>query len=208
MMFIVLGLLVKPHEMLDMFLVALLISGFMILIARPLSVFLRLSPFRRMNIRSKLFISWVGLRGAAPIIFATYPVVADIPGSDQLFNIVFFVTILSLMTQGVTYAPCRPLAPFRPVSESGREEFWCGDSSRSKYQTGGISTNGRHVKGTQLSERYEDSPRALVILVKREDEYLIPNGQMELLINNRVLIFIKKIYINIRQLYSRSHIPI
>lgn len=72
-MLIVLGPLVKPHEMLDKFLVALFISEFMILIARPLSVFLFLclSPFRRMNIRSKLFISWVGLRGAAPIIFAT-----------------------------------------------------------------------------------------------------------------------------------------
>lgn len=55
-----------------------------------------------MNISSRLFISWVGLRGAVPIIFATYPVVADVPGSTQIFNIVFFITILSLVVQGTT----------------------------------------------------------------------------------------------------------
>ena len=82
--------------------VSLLIGVFMILIGRPVSVFLSLAPFRKITLRSKSFVSWVGLRGAVPIIFATYPVVEGIEGGSQIFNIVFFVTLLSLLIQGTT----------------------------------------------------------------------------------------------------------
>ncbi|WP_368337256.1 potassium/proton antiporter [Parabacteroides merdae] len=191
MMFIVLGLLVKPHEMLNMFLVALLISGFMILIARPLSVFLCLSPFRRMNIRSKLFISWVGLRGAAPIIFATYPVVADIPGSGQLFNIVFFVTIFSLMTQGVTIPRvARWLRLDQPLIQE-EKNFGVEIPAEINTELGEFLLTADMLKEHNRLKDMKLPQGALVILVKREDEYLIPNGQMELLIDDRVLILHK-----------------
>lgn len=191
MMFIVLGLLVKPHEMLNMFLVALLISGFMILIARPLSVFLCLSPFRRMNIRSKLFISWVGLRGGAPIIFATYPVVADIPGSGQLFNIVFFVTILSLMTQGVTIPRvARWLRLDQPLIQE-EKNFGVEIPAEINTELGEFLLTADMLKEHNRLKDMKLPQGALVILVKREDEYLIPNGQMELLIDDRVLILHK-----------------
>ena len=103
-LFIMLGLLVNPHEMLGVAWEAFLIGLFMMFVARPLSVFVSLLPFRKVNVRSKLFVSWVGLRGAVPIIFATYPVIAEINGSQQLFNIVFFITLLSLVVQGTTIA--------------------------------------------------------------------------------------------------------
>ena len=77
-MFLMLGLLVNPHEMIEVAVVALLIGVFMIVIGRPLSVFLCLLPFRKITLKSRLFVSWVGLRGAVPIIFATYPVVANV----------------------------------------------------------------------------------------------------------------------------------
>ena len=81
--FLMLGLLVNPHEMISVAPVSLLIGVFMILVGRPLSVFLSLAPMRKVSLKSKAFISWVGLRGAVPIIFATYPVVAGIEGAGQ-----------------------------------------------------------------------------------------------------------------------------
>ena len=101
-MFLSLGLLVNPSELLDILPVGILIAVFMILVARPLSVFLCLAPFRKLGIKSKAFVSWVGLRGAVPIIFATYPVVANVEYSEQIFNIVFVVTLVSLIVQGMT----------------------------------------------------------------------------------------------------------
>ena len=95
-LFLTLGLLVNPHELLDVAGVALLIGAFMILIARPLSVFLCLLPFPKMSSRAKCFVSWVGLRGAVPIIFATYPVLAQIEGASQIFNIVFIYGFFSV----------------------------------------------------------------------------------------------------------------
>ena len=121
-MFLCLGLLVNPHEMLEVALVALLIGIFMIFIGRPLSVFLCLLPFRQMTVRSRMFVSWVGLRGAVPIIFATYPVVSEIPGADQIFNIVFFITLVSLVFQGMTIAKvARMLHLDLPEEKTGNE---------------------------------------------------------------------------------------
>ena len=74
----------------------------MILIARPISVFLCLIPYKNFSFKGKLYISWVGLRGAVPIIFATYPMIAGIEHASMFFNIVFFITILSLVIQGTT----------------------------------------------------------------------------------------------------------
>lgn len=101
-MFLVLGLLATPSELLKVWKPAVAIGIFMIVAARPLTVFLCLLPFRKFNIKSKSFISWVGLRGAVPIIFATYPCVANVPHADTMFNIVFFITIISLVLQGTT----------------------------------------------------------------------------------------------------------
>lgn len=99
-LFLTLGLLINPSELLDVALVGLLISLFMIFLGRPLSVILCLLPFRKIPLKAKHFVSWVGLRGAVPIIFATYPVIAGVEGSNVIFNIVFFITLVSLIVQG------------------------------------------------------------------------------------------------------------
>jgi len=100
-MFIVLGLLVFPSQLLPIAGIGLLISFFLIVVARPLAVFICLSPFK-VALKDQIFISWVGIKGAVPIILATYPVVAGINGANMIFNIVFFITLTSALIQGST----------------------------------------------------------------------------------------------------------
>jgi cell volume regulation protein A len=191
-MFLSLGLLVNPHEMLDVAGVALLIALFMIIIARPISVFACLLPFRKMTGRARMFVSWVGLRGAVPIIFATYPVVAGIPDSNQLFNIVFFITLLSLVFQGMTIASgARMLHLDLPQEKEGNEfgvELPEEIDTRLMDQT---LTSEMLVNGNKLKDM--NIPKGtLVMLIKRGNEFIIPNGQMELHVGDKLLFISEK----------------
>ena len=100
-LFLTLGLLVFPSEIVPYMGIGLLISLFLIVVARPLSVFISLMFFK-MKLRRRIYISWVGLRGAAPIVFATYPLLAGIDKADMIFNIVFFISVTSILIQGTT----------------------------------------------------------------------------------------------------------
>ena len=186
-MFLSLGLLVNPHEMLEVAPVALLIGLFMIVVARPISVFACLLPFRKMTNHARWFVAWVGLRGAVPIIFATYPVVAEIPGSNQIFNIVFFITLLSLIFQGMTIASgARVLHLDLPEEKDGNEfgvELPDEIDSQLMDQT---LTAEMLENGNRLVDM--DIPRGtLVMLVKRGNEFIIPNGQVELQVGDKLL---------------------
>ena len=101
-MFLTLGLLVNPTDLIDVIAPGLAITSILMLVARPISVFLCLAPFRRFGWREKLFISWAGLRGAVPIVLATFPMVMGVAGAFTIFNIVFFVVLLSTLIQGPT----------------------------------------------------------------------------------------------------------
>ncbi|PKO95755.1 MAG: potassium/proton antiporter [Bacteroidetes bacterium HGW-Bacteroidetes-7] len=103
-LFLTLGLLVNPTDLItyEVAAIGLFIAFSLIIISRPFAVFLSLIPFKSISNRSKHFVSWVGLRGAVPIVFATYPLLAGIDKSGLIFNIVFFVTIVSLLIQGTT----------------------------------------------------------------------------------------------------------
>ncbi len=100
-LFITLGLLVFPSEVVPVIGIGLLISAFLIFVARPLSVFISLIFFK-VKSRNKWFISWVGLRGAVPIVFATFPLLAGAEKAGMIFNIVFFISVTSVLIQGTT----------------------------------------------------------------------------------------------------------
>ena len=99
-MFLTLGLLVYPSQIVPVIGPGVLISLFLIFVARPIAVMISLAFFRDLNIRKKLFVSWVGLRGAVPIIFSTYPLIAGIATANNIFNLVFFISASSILLQG------------------------------------------------------------------------------------------------------------
>ena len=186
-MFLSLGLLVNPHEMLDVSVSALLIGLFMIFVARPLTVMLCLMPFRQMTFRAKCFVSWVGLRGAVPIIFATYPVVNEIPGSKVIFNIVFFITLISLIFQGMTIASVARWLKLDLPQEKEGNDFGVEIPEEIDSQLTDVTLTAEMLEDGNRLMDMNIAKGTLVMLVKRGKEFMIPNGRMELKVGDKLL---------------------
>lgn len=191
-MFLCLGLLVNPHEMLEIAVVALLIGVFMIVIGRPLSVFLCLLPFKKINMKSRLFVSWVGLRGAVPIIFATYPVVAGVEGSNIIFNIVFFITIVSLVVQGTTISfIARLLHLSKPFEKTGND-FGVELPEEIDSDLSDMLVTQEMLEEADTLKDMNLPKGTLVMIVKRGSEFLIPNGTLKLHVGDKLLLISEK----------------
>ena len=186
-MFLTLGLLVNPTELLPVAGIGLLIAVAMILIARPATVYLCLLPFRKISGRAKAYVSWVGLRGAVPIIFATYPVVAGVEDSSLLFNIVFFVTLLSLVVQGTTVSL---MAEWLGLAYPERERIFndevmnrmLDDATTELTVTEAMLESGHHLRDIVL-------PAAtLVVMVARDGTFFVPKGNSVLRVGDKLLV--------------------
>ena len=178
-MFLTLGLLVNPHELKDVAIPGILIGAFMMFVARPLSIFTCLAPFGKIPLKAQTFISWVGLRGAVPIIFATYPVVAQIPGSNNIFNIVFFITLVSLVLQGMSigWFAKKLQLDLPPEPEKEFDILIPDELSTSLNEiavTRKMLSHGNTLATMNIPKGH------LAMIIKRGEEYIIPNGQMEL----------------------------
>ncbi|MCL1944112.1 MAG: potassium/proton antiporter [Candidatus Azobacteroides sp.] len=178
-MFLTLGLLVNPHELLPVALGSILIGMFMILAGRPISVFLSFLPFRKMHFKDKLFISWVGLRGAVPIIFAILPLAGGVHNARLIFNIVFFITLMSLLIQGTTLTR---VANWLKLSDNKRNknnlmDFDIEFSDDIKSTMTEISLTEEALQKGNLLMNLPLPDQTLAVMIKRDDKYFIPKGK-------------------------------
>jgi len=187
-LFLTLGLLVFPSHIVPVFGVGLLISLFLIFVARPVSVFLSLLPFPMKN-RRRWYISWVGLRGAVPIVFATYPLLAGIEKADMIFNIVFFISLTSILIQGTTLpimAKWLHVAlPAKAKMQTPIDLFLSESAKTSMGQV--LVAPADFAVGKKIVEL--NFPAASIIsVIIRDNQYITPQGSTILEANDTLLI--------------------
>jgi len=186
-MFLALGMLVYPTELVPVAGIGLLIGIFMILLGRPLSVFLSLLPFRKLTLKAKTYISWVGLRGAVPIIFATYPLIAEVENASLIFNIVFFITIVSLLVQGTTVGWMAEMLGLSE-KEPREKEFNLDLPDQIKSSMSEITvTESMLTVGAKLMHMPLPD-NTLVVMIKRGERYFVPKGQTKLKDGDKLLV--------------------
>lgn len=187
-LFLALGLLVDVKELItpDVLFMGIGIGIFMIFIARPISTFISMAPFRSFTTKARIYVSWVGLRGAVPIIFALYPLTNNIENADYLFNVVFLVTIISLLVQGTTVSG---MANWLGLSFEEKEQTFkltVPDHIRSEFSE--IEVNGAMLKrGTTLKD-IRLPGHTLVVMVYRSGQYFVPKGDTELQKGDKLLV--------------------
>ena len=187
-LFLALGLFVDIEELLqhDVVVMGLAVGLFMIFVARPLATFVCMAPFRKFTFKARSYISWVGLRGAVPIIFALYPITNGIENADYLFNVVFLVTIVSLLVQGTTVSGMANILGLSYEEPESTFKLTVPDHIRSEFSEIGVTAsmlhNGDTLKDIQLPGH------TLVVMVCRNDKYFVPKGHTQLKSGDKLLV--------------------
>ena len=175
-LFFLLGLLVFPSELDDVALQSIALALILIFVARPVATVVA-TAFGGYRFREQMMLSWAGLRGAVPIWLATLPVIAGVDGSEELFNVVFFVVVISTLIQGITFEPLaerlglttsEPALP-QPLLETGIIQQLGGDVFAWRVEPGDAAA-GRMIKELGLPRE------SLVNLIVRDGEALLPRG--------------------------------
>ncbi|MEW5798433.1 MAG: potassium/proton antiporter [Bacteroidota bacterium] len=204
-MFLTLGLLAFPHQLVTVIGSGMVISLFLIFIARPLGVFLSLAA-SRCSIKEKVFISWVGLRGAVPIILATFPLLAKIPDAGILFNIVFFIVLTSALLQGWTIPLlARWLGVDAPLKKTMHYpiEFAATENSDTQLVDFIVPYNAT-IAGKPIVEMGLPAD-SLVVLISRNDQFVVPSGGTHVEVGDTLLILVNKQNLPVvRQIFSRQ----
>lgn len=186
-MFLTLGLLVTPSQLPPIIGIGLAIGVFMIVLARPITIFLCLLPFKNFTTRARLYISWVGLRGAVPIIFATYPMIAGIENSGLIFNIVFFITLISLLIQGTTVGTmAKWLGLIAPKRD--KKDFDVQLPEEIKSSMSEIEINDQVLSGGNRLMDMTLPDNTLAVMVKRGNNFFVPKGNTVLKLGDKLLV--------------------
>ena len=200
-LFLTLGLLVFPSQIVPVIGIGLIISLFLIFIARPAAVFISLIPFK-MKMRRRFYISWVGLRGAVPIVFATYPLLAGIGKANMIFNIVFFISLTSILIQGTTLSIVAKWLKVSIPSEEKKmtpSERFLEEHPKTEMREIGIA-NGNKVVGKKIVD-IEFPKTAIIAMIKRGEKYITPNGST-VINEDDVLIVLSETKKGIKKVYK------
>ena len=187
-MFLTLGLFVNSNELLEPRVLILggLVGAFMILVARPLTVFTCLLPFRKFTTKARLYVSWVGLRGAVPILFAIYPLMAHVENAGLLFNVGFLGTIISLLVQGTTVSG---MANLLGLAYEERESAFSVDMHQDmKSALTEVEVNETMLESGHTLKDITLPENTLVMMVCRDGEYFVPQGKTELKLGDKLLV--------------------
>lgn len=187
-MFLTLGLFVNSNELFqpEVLLLGGAVGVFMIFVARPVTVFACLAPFRRFTTRARLYISWVGLRGAVPILFAIYPLMDHIEHAELLFNVVFLSTIISLVVQGTTVSGMANLLGL--AYEEKESAFDVNMHEDMKSALTEVEVNETMLEGGHTLKDITLPENTLVMMVCRNGEYFVPQGKTELQVGDKLLV--------------------
>ena len=187
-LFLTLGLLVFPTQIIPVIGIGLIVSTFLIIIARPLSVFISLSFFKMKN-RTRWFISWVGLRGAVPIVFATFPLLAGIDKAQMIFNIVFFISVTSVLIQGTTlsaFAKWLHVSIPNKVKLKSPVDIVLEESVKSELVEITLPENCNALGKKIVQLNFPKT--ALISMIERSGKYITPNGSTELEAGDKLLV--------------------
>lgn len=177
-MFLTLGLLINPVQVLKVAPYALMISVFLILIARPFCVFFSLG-FSKLSLKEKTLISWVGLRGSVPVILATYPLVAGIDRAGVIFNIVFFVCLTSLIIQGTTIPLASKMLGVYDKRAIPKPDYSSTPGSLKDIVMVDIPKGSQIASKTIVDLGIEPS-KVLIVGIERKGEVIIPKGSTKI----------------------------
>lgn len=189
-MFLTLGLLVFPSRIVPIAWLGLLIAFFLILVARPLGVFICLHFFK-MSVREKLFISWVGLRGAVPIVFATYPLLAGLDKSGMIFNLVFFIAVTSVLVQGTTlpaFAKWLGLVETQGDYDKYASDLGLTEAEKNSLLEIPVPADSPHIDKPIVQLNFPESVH--IVMLKRDSRYLIPSGSTRLKAGDVLIVLI------------------
>jgi cell volume regulation protein A len=195
-MFLTLGLLIFPSHVLQVTGPGIMLAIFMIVVARPLSVFISLSR-SSMNWREKTFIAWVGLRGAVPIVMAMYPLVAKIDRAEYIFNLVFFVAVTSLLFQGTTISFVAKILGLLSSEPQPSEQ---GDFSSTATLKNNMSYVTVPNSSSVLNKQIVDiklPQDLLIVLIERKGAVIIPRGATQLEADDKLMVIAGKDSLNL-----------